>query len=72
MKRRLAALAIAVLALTGCGAQPSTGTTRQSNEHAEDISIQTVTLPDGKTVDCIVFSDYKRGGGLECDWDRRR
>lgn len=64
MKKILATLFFATLALTGCAAgnaDAETGSaTRLYEEH--------ITLKDGRTVVCIEYVSYQRGG-VSCDWD---
>lgn len=62
MRRGLAAIA-AVLLLAGCG-DAGEGSLNDWNtvEHK---------LPDGRTVDCVVWSGIEKGG-IDCDWDGAR
>lgn len=60
MKRKMMAAAViaAALALTGCG---NAGVTNSGN----GINTFTVTLSDGRQVECVGLSS----GGVDCDWE---
>lgn len=61
---RIAALTVvSVFALTGCGGPADRAVTRDGLW-----SVETVDLPDGRTVTCVVRS----GNGVSCDWESIR
>lgn len=66
-------LAAACLAgLTGCALEPDSNTTSQPIKEApsyrnHDLEYKTVELPDGRHIECIIFS-YPKQGGLSCNW----
>lgn len=72
MKKKvwLSAAVLTVLVLAGCGAEAQDSSVSENGNPAE-ISIVEVNMPDGSTVDCVLWDSY-REGGIDCDWDRRR
>ena len=63
-------------ALAGCGSasEPSTPAhavrsieSQCSQDEDGDFRECVITLTDKRKVDCVVYSDYKKGG-LSCDW----
>lgn len=64
-----------LLALAGCGAgsgdAPAPASTVAPTYDGEGLSEAHVPLSDGRTVTCVVYAGYKRGG-LSCDWQRAR
>lgn len=56
-----AAAIMLALALTGCANQGMTGS-------GNGINTFTVTLSDGRTVECVSIS----AGGVDCDWEGSR
>ncbi|WP_036321742.1 hypothetical protein [Microbacterium sp. B24] len=63
-RRALAALGAVVLAATlaGCAA-----TGAEQGASTDALRQESITLQDGRTVQCVVYSaPYK--GGLSCDW----
>ena len=65
-------LAAACLAgLTGCALEPDSNTNQTIREapsyRNHDLEYKTVELPDGRHIECIIFSHTKQGG-LSCDW----
>ena len=62
-------------ALAGCGSasEPSTpahavrSIDSQCSDMDDEFSECVITLTDTRQVDCVVYSDYQRGG-LSCDW----
>ena len=65
--KKIVVLCVTCLALAGCGTDVEPGA-----ESINDVfRLQTVSLDDGSTVECI---SYKVGGtlsGVECDWSTR-
>lgn len=67
--KKIVVLAVTCLALAGCGTDVEPG--------AESIDavfgLQTVSLDDGSTVECITYKTDDAGSlsGLECDWSTR-
>lgn len=55
---------VAALALTGCGAQPTSEPT-----DSPDIRTQEVELPDGRIVFCVLYDNGDSPGGISCDWE---
>lgn len=64
MKRKLAALALIALTLTGCSAGEGANRT---NTDTGWVTAQYVELPDGRSVICIM-SNTK----ISCDWERAK
>ena len=65
MKKKIAlavGLLLAGLALTACGADANATDTNRG-----DIFEYTVPLKDGRSVTCLEYRGYKKGG-LSCDW----
>ena len=70
------AITVICMALAGCGSAsgPSTpahevrSIESQCSDMDDYFSECVITLTDTRKVDCVVSSDYKRGG-LSCDWD---
>ncbi|WP_443460607.1 hypothetical protein [Glutamicibacter arilaitensis] len=64
MKKKLAALALVAVALTGCAngnPDPATGQPSKLYERQ-------VTLRDGRELTCIVYTSSHKGG-VSCDWE---
>ncbi|MNW35821.1 hypothetical protein D3C74_128230 [compost metagenome] len=64
MKKKLAALALVALALTGCASgnpDPATGEPTKLYERQ-------VILRDGRELTCIVYTSSSKGG-VSCDWE---
>lgn len=69
------AITVICMALAGCGSAsgPSTpayavrSVDSQCSAGADVFTECVITLTDTRKVDCIVYSDYQRGG-LSCDW----
>lgn len=69
------AITVICMALAGCGSasEPSTpayavrSIDSQCSDMDDYFSECVITLTDTRKVDCVVSSDYKRGG-LSCDW----
>ena len=69
------AITVICMALAGCGSasEPSTPAheVRSIESQCSDMDAYfsecVITLTDTRKVDCVVSSDYKRGG-LSCDW----
>lgn len=40
------------------------------NNDAWDIDYREITLPDGRTIPCIVYNSVNKGG-ISCDWGAR-
>ena len=64
--------ATCLIGLTGCALEPDNTTTSQTIREApsyrnHDLEHKTVELPDGRHIECIIFSHTKQGG-LSCDW----
>lgn len=83
MKKSLALVALASLALTGCvsypeiqdepskqGQQSEQGksATYEDRNRTRSLHPVEVYLEDGTTVECIVYKDAN-AGGLSCNWD---
>lgn len=62
MRHALALLA-ALLLLTGCGSA--------GDNVGDKWGTHPQRLPDGRTVDCVVWDGYKKGG-ISCDWGHAR
>ncbi|UUX60154.1 hypothetical protein [Glutamicibacter halophytocola] len=64
MKKKLTALALVAVALTGCAnGNPDPATGEPGSLYEEN-----VTLRDGRELTCIVYArGYK--GGVSCDWE---
>ncbi len=59
-------LALAATALVGC-----TPSGAEQNRSADSLRQESITLQDGRTVQCVIYaSGYK--GGLSCDWEGAR
>lgn len=71
--RTLAAAVVAVLALTltGCGETPPDEPGQAPVDVGDGLYVQTVDLPDGREVTCVIYAVIKQGG-LSCDWDGAR
>lgn len=62
-----ATVALALTALVGCSSAPEApvdGGYGGLSEHA-------ITLKDGRTITCVVFQEYSKGG-VSCDWEVSR
>lgn len=58
--------ALLATALVGC-----TSTGAERNSSTDTLREETITVQDGRTVHCVIYSaGYK--GGLSCDWDGAR
>lgn len=70
-KMILAAAALTTLLLTGCAtgyaSSDNTNTPVSKDYNNEDITERTIKLSDGRTIKCVVWSGYKKGG-ISCDW----
>lgn len=67
MKKTFTALAIAgTLLLSGC----ATGGSNESSagKESERLHERTITLQDGRTITCVIYNQYQKGG-LSCDWE---
>ena len=72
---RLATILLAatcLAGLTGCAVEPEGNATGQTIREApsyrdQDLEYKAVELPDGRDIECIIFSASKKGG-LSCDW----
>ena len=69
----IVAASAALVTISACTAEPAApppGTTAvDKGEYTEDrIVQQDVKLDDGRTVKCLVFYGYRKGG-LSCDWE---
>ena len=62
-----AALAVAALALAGCGEPSPEGSTRVDTGGLGRARAWVIETPDGRDVTCISWS-AGRGGGVDCDW----
>ena len=73
MKKRtygvVAATALAVLALAGCGGQAATPAPESTvAPESTRLDERTIKLRDGRTLTCVIYhSGY--AGGLSCDWE---
>lgn len=72
--QRLTAILLAtacLTGLTGCALEPDSNTNQTIREAPSyrdlDLEYKTVELPDGRHIECIIFSHTKQGG-LSCDW----
>lgn len=70
MKRRgvgaAVALSVLLAALAGCATDGS-----ELSRSTDTLRQESITLDDGRTVQCVIYSaGYK--GGLSCDWDSAR
>lgn len=73
--QRLTAILLAaacLTGLTGCTLESDGNTTSQTIREASSywdrhLEHKTVELPDGRHIECIIFS-YSQQGGLSCDW----
>lgn len=67
-------IAIAMTALVGCSAPD--GENASKEDEGKRVSVSNLggvyeysaPLKDGRTVTCLVYSNYNQGG-LSCDWD---
>ena len=66
-KMWLAALVAVAALLAGCDSTSGQG----SGDHPGSLRPVVVTLDDGREVQCITWSDLRRGG-LSCDWEGAR
>lgn len=69
---RVAAAALAALALAGCGRDSYADTDADqvlSEWRRDAMHVETVALPDGREITCVVFVDTE-AGGLSCDWEQ--
>lgn len=64
MKKLIAALFIGALTLASCASGNASADTGKST----DLYESAITLNDGRTVTCITFWGYNKGG-VSCDWD---
>lgn len=65
-------LAAALLVLVACGGEPGDPTqeaVRIGGSGLSDYHYRELTLPDGRTVPCVIYSAPNKGG-ISCDWDR--
>lgn len=66
-KKFLAAMFVSALTLTGCASGNTSAETGESTSLYE----RRITLNDGRTLTCVTYSGYQKGG-LSCDWDGAR
>lgn len=67
MKKAIIALAAAgVLLLSGCASEGSDDS--RAGDESSNLYERTITLEDGRTVTCVVYTQYQKGG-LSCDWE---
>ena len=60
----------AIAGLSACGEPIDPPKTTQRNMN-DSTKYAKITLPDGRAVDCLFYTDYKQGG-LSCDWDNAK
>jgi hypothetical protein len=68
VKRAAIVAALAAIVLTGCGSTSDpepVGETKLNN--LESVRVYPQRLPDGRTVTCLIYTGYQKGG-LSCDW----
>lgn len=71
MKKIIPAVAVLMLLLTGCAVTPEGGTKVDGYGGDASLLSNTVTLNDGRTVECVTLvGSYK--AGLTCDWEGSR
>jgi predicted small secreted protein len=66
MLKKMTILAVvAATALTGCATAGAPG-----GNGSDSFYVEEVALPDGGTVQCVVYNGYQKGG-ISCDWSGR-
>jgi hypothetical protein len=55
--------------LAGCGGSAEASGPGEGNY--DSWGVHTQDLPDGRTVDCVIWQGYK-SGGIDCDWANAR
>jgi hypothetical protein len=67
-----AALAVAVaVSLAGCSDGGSPETDDSAGQGSTSLFERVITLTDGRTVTCVIYSSYQRGG-VSCDFGGAR
>jgi len=64
MKKKLAAIALLALVLTGCGYKAAENANYDKGSFYE----QNVELNDGRSVHCLFWASDSDLGGMSCDW----
>jgi hypothetical protein len=66
----LAGILLVGLSLTGCASGSSEeGNDDGKRDRQDAFSAESIPLPDGRTVTCIVYDDpWTTGTNLSCDW----